>query len=905
MKTEGSNLVHIALAISPQGHLYLDAGPLIEEELDPSIAERITKLFSEDTNSGLLHLGLEDFPNALPPSFTFWQQYARRFLTEVCTLHETSTSQDLTNVPVPPLYNRQEIVNQAPFMKGSDYLDVDLLEKIWLSLFQCLKSELKSFDNNLENYLNHYNPSWNQVGRIYLHLAENKANDTYPFAFLATYTSRIGSNAKLQHIPLKKALQEHAETRNNAVLIKLLLPLQKASHQNEFIKQLVDSNDVFKQLLWTARQAHQFLQNIPILESCGLMVRVPNWWDPKKPSRPQVSVTIGSNKNSHMMLKSIVDFDINVSLHNNETLTESEWRELMTSTENFVKIKGQWVEIDQKKLEEVLSHWKKVQRHVKDDGLSFAEGMRLLAGISDHNRGLGESESDITAWSNINPGEWLKETLQALRNPQDSTTHDIIVVLEKLLLATLRPYQKAGVQWLWLLYNLRLGGCLADDMGLGKTIQVLSLLLLIKNLQKQSSPCLLVVPASLLGNWQAEINRFAPSLKFLIIHSSAHDLRNITTEKIDLFDVIITTYAMLNRMPKLLEIIWNLVVLDEAQMIKNPAAKQTRAAKSLKCDVKLILTGTPIENHLIDLWSLFDFTSPGLLGSRKAFVEHEKNQAFYAAIRTLVGPYILRRLKSDRRIIQDLPDKTEINAFCSLSKQQAFLYQQAVDSLSEVLNDIDSIQRRGAILSYILRFKQICNHPDQWLGYGGYEPEKSGKFIRLQEICEEIAAKQEKVLIFTQFREIIPSLAAFLSKIFGHEGLILHGATPIKQRAQLVETFGQEHGPQFFILSIKAGGTGLNLTNASHVIHFDRWWNPAVENQATDRAYRIGQKKNVLVHKFICKGTIEEKIDDLIMSKKTLSQEILSHQDEVVLTSLSNEDLIKMVSLDIHQVLTN
>jgi len=896
------HITPLALVLSPQGHLYLDRGPSAQESLPSALAEEIAILFEQDIFYGVLHLGIRNFSTPLPPSFAFWQQYSRLFVTEICKFYEASQSSNEIILPAPSPQELQELVDQAPFVKGCEYLTAKLLEDVWLSLTLCLTSELKSFENNLENYLHHYNQALNQVGRICLHLAENKQNDQFPFAFLATYTSRLSHDSKLQHIPLKQALQEYAGAKNNAVLLKLLLPLQKAADQSAFIKNLIDSDDLLRPVLWTARQAHLFLQDIPVLETCRVMVRIPNWWNPKKPSRAQVSVTIGTKKGSLLGMDSLVDFDLHFALNNNETLTPQEWQDLLSSTENFVKIKGQWVEVDQAKLKEVLAHWKIVQQQVKHNGLSFAEGLRMLAGISGRHQ-EGASETEIADWSHITPGEWLNETLNTLRNPQTSAAHDIAPVLEKSLRATLRPYQQAGVAWLWLIYRLKLGGCLADDMGLGKTIQVLSLIVLINSLETNKGPTLLVIPASLLGNWQTEIARFTPHLNILIVHSSVNDPREITSEKISRSDIIITTYAVLHRIPLLTEIEWNLVVLDEAQMIKNSQAKQTKAVKKLKSRVRLALTGTPVENRLNDLWSLFDFTSPGLLGSEKAFIDHGKKPQFFAAIRMLVSPYILRRLKNDRRIIQDLPDKTEMQAFCALSKQQAALYLQSVNELSARLEEVDKIQRRGLVLSYLLRFKQICNHPDQWLGHGGYAPEMSGKFLRLQEICDQIATKQEKVLVFTQFREIIPALAQFLATIFGHDGLVLHGQTPVKQRAQLVQAFQQEQGPQFFILSLKAGGTGLNLTNASHVIHFDRWWNPAVENQATDRAYRIGQKKNVLVHKFICKGTIEEKIDELIASKKNLSQEILSTQNEVVLTELSNEDLIKIVSLDLHQVL--
>jgi non-specific serine/threonine protein kinase len=351
-----------------------------------------------------------------------------------------------------------------------------------------------------------------------------------------------------------------------------------------------------------------------------------------------------------------------------------------------------------------------------------------------------------------------------------------------------------------------------------------------------------------------------------------------------------------------------LVALDEAQAIKNPEAKQTRAAKKLNAQARFALTGTPVENRLGDLWSIFDFINPGLLGSSKEFTSlvkrlAEKPHNPYGPLRELVRPYILRRLKTDKKVIADLPDKTEVKAFCQLSRQQAALYQQAVKELAEQLDDAEGIKRKGVVLSFLMRFKQICNHPSQWLGDGAWAEEDSGKWARLRDIAEVIAAKQEKALVFTQFREVTAPLSAFLGGVFGRPGLVLHGATPVTKRQALVRRFQEDESVPFFVLSLKAGGAGLNLTAASHVVHFDRWWNPAVENQATDRVFRIGQAKNVLVHKFVCRGTVEEKIDALIESKKHLATELLEGGAELNLTELKDEELLQLVALDLHAAL--
>jgi non-specific serine/threonine protein kinase len=480
------------------------------------------------------------------------------------------------------------------------------------------------------------------------------------------------------------------------------------------------------------------------------------------------------------------------------------------------------------------------------------------------------------------------------------------------LQGTLRPYQRQGVAWLRFVTQLGLGACLADDMGLGKTIQVLALLLCLRQeaTARPRTPSLLVIPASLLGNWRSEAARFAPSLQLLCLHPAETDQRTLAsiaaapaTHLTDA-DLVITTYAMLSRQPWLAEQRWRLVILDEAQAIKNPATRQSKATRQLSARARIVLTGTPVENRLGDLWSLFDFLNPGLLGSAKifqAFVKglqaREQNQ--FAPLRQLVGPYILRRLKTDRAIIADLPEKTETPRYCNLTRAQIQLYEHTVQALQSALASVDSMARRGLVLQALLRLKQVCNHPSQLSGDGAYRPTDSGKFLRLAEICDELAARQEKVLIFTQFREIIAPLAAHLVTVFGRGGLVLHGGTGVQQRKTLVDHFQSDDGPPFFILSLRAGGTGLNLTAASHVIHFDRWWNPAVENQATDRAFRIGQQRNVLVHKFITSGTIEERIDAMLSEKRQFAEDILSSDSEVNLTELPDDELLQLVRLDV------
>jgi superfamily II DNA or RNA helicase len=897
------NSISPTLAISPSGRFHLDLTYAANAALPSAVLARIQHAFAHNAHAGLLYLGASELAIPLPPSLAFGRELAHLFMTRLCAMPDLAQQWDRLALPAPQAALSQLIAGMPP-MVGAEYLDMARLEALWADLLQETRAQIALDDGDVQAWLARKHPSWNLLGRVCFHLAENKASLDAPFAFLATYGATVSQQAKVQHVPLGRALQEYAGSENREALLRLLMPVHKASEHCPWLAALVASGAIFHARAWSPQDAHQFLQNIPLFEASGIVVRIPDWWKPGQPSRPQVQVNIGQRA-AGLGLNALLDFDIAFSL-GEEVLTEAEWAALMAAGAGLVRLKGRWVEVDQAQLDTVLAHWKMVQRRVNDagEGISFLDGMRLLAGVSVEARGAPALAAASQDWSRVVAGDWLKTVLDDLNHPAQA--RDAALPGPELK-AQLRPYQQDGVRWLHLLNRLCLGGCLADDMGLGKTVQVLALLLLAKR-AGDPGPHLLVLPASLIGNWQTEMARFAPGLSTLVAHPSALPTRSLVAlpaERFGQADVVLTAYGTLMRVPALMDMRWSIVVLDEAQAIKNPGAQQTRAVKNLHSRVRFALTGTPVENSLGDLWSLFDFICPGLLGSAKAFASFVKRLeqgegAAYAPLRKLVQPYILRRLKSDKRIIGDLPDKTELKAYCALSRMQVSLYQAAVQALQQQLASLDGIARRGAVLAFLMRFKQICNHPAQWSGDGHYAPEDSGKFARLREIAEEIAARQEKVLVFTQFQEMTAPLHDFLQQVFKRPGLVLHGGTAIRARKGLVDQFQEESGPPFFVLSIKAGGTGLNLTAAAHVIHFDRWWNPAVENQASDRAYRIGQKKNVLVHKFICRGTIEEKIDALIESKQDLSNDILEGGAEARLTEMSNDELIRMVSLDIN-----
>jgi hypothetical protein len=888
----------LAPVLTPHGVLTLrpDADA---PALEPARAARLTTAFTRGSGHGLLYLGVDEVGTALPPALSYWREFSARYTTDLCARPDIAEGRTKPPLPVPADDELTRLAAAVPPMIGAEYLNAALLSGLWRDIDRAFDAELADARLPVQAFLKSRHPAWNLVGRVHFNLAENHKDEDCPFAFLATYTTRLSAAAKAQHLPLGKALQEYAGANNRERLLSLLMPVQRAAEQCGWLKTMVDAGDIFHPLRWTPQQALQLLNDAHALEGAGVTVRMPASWRMNRPPRPHVKATVGGRAPSRLGMEALLDFRMEVTL-DGENLSAAEVRGLLAQSDGLAFIRGKWVEVDRKRLSRTLSQFEAIERHATADGLPFAEAARLLAAAAISGEETGAA-ADVD-WSETVAGPWLAETLAALRRP-DGTSVDPGQALR----GTLRPYQRAGVQWLHLLSRLGLGACLADDMGLGKTIQVLSLLIVLKSEAAggRRKPSLLVAPASLLGNWAAEIAKFAPGLDAIVVHPSAMSAEALKAgTDLEDVDLVITSYGTLARADWLRTTAWRLAVIDEAQAIKNPDAKQTRFVKQLEAQARIALTGTPIENRLGDLWSIFDFVNPGLLGSSGQFSSYVKSLAErphnpYGPLRELVRPYILRRLKTDRSIIADLPDKTEVKAFCPLSRRQAALYQQAVDDLEEQLGDADGMARKGLVLAVLMRLKQICNHPSQWLGDHGWAEEDSGKLARLRELAEEISARQEKALIFTQFKETTAPLAAFLGQVFGRPGLVLHGGTAVAIRKDLVRRFQEDESVPFFVLSLKAGGAGLNLTAASHVIHFDRWWNPAVENQATDRAFRIGQTRNVLVHKFVCRGTVEDRIDQMISAKQQLAGDFLEGGADLTLTEMKDDELLRMVRLDL------
>lgn len=904
------------LAITPLGQLRLvDA---TEEDLAFGLAAELSpdliRAFTKSEIDGLVFLVSGRCESRLSASLQFWQSFANRYFT---SLRRTSGSltDDWRLPECPDEETLDDLLQSAPPMLGLEYLDRDGLRRIWNELDTHTRSRSEKHKRGLSGYLHSLNADWNLLGRVTFHLAENKKNPDRPFAFLATYTqspSQDRKNSTPQHVPLSEALKASIAVGDTKQLDALLTPVSKAAESTPAIAKMLQSKALFAPQAWSIAQAYEFFQSVPRLEESGVIVRIPDWWNASKPPRPHVTVRVGS-KNESTLSGDALNLDINVTV-DGEPLTQKELAQLMAAREGMTLLRGKWVQVDADRLQSAMNQWESL-RDEHASGIGFLEGMRLLSGLSVDG---GDVDEDTRTWSRIQPGDWLSDTLATLRDP----TGKFDLKTDRRLHATLRPYQSEGVQWLWFASQLGLGVCLADDMGLGKTIQVIALLLQMKfggngSNPDDAPPSLLILPTSLLGNWQREVERFGPDLKMLVAHRSACDasrLKAIAKDPSDElfgYDLVATTYGLARREKWIEDMKWNLVILDEAQAIKNAGAAQTKAIKKIPSRGRILLSGTPVENHLGDLWSLFDFCSPGLLGTAaqfKRFVnakDERQRSARLAAVRRLIQPYVLRRMKTDPRIVPDLPAKTEMRVDCGLTKAQTALYRAVTDELEQALEVAAGIQRRGMVLGALMQLKQICNHPALYLKQSNYDQTASGKYTELRSICETILEKQEKVLIFSQFQSMCEPLSNFLADVFGRKGLILTGRTVTKKRSQLVEMFQAESGPPFMVISVKAGGTGLNLTQASHVVHFDRWWNPAVEDQATDRVFRIGQKRNVLVHKFVCRGTLEEKIDDIIRGKKELSRELFGgdKSGEISLTEMSNDQLLNFVALDLEKAM--
>ena len=815
-----------------------------KDPYEKSLQERLCK----EPFKTVFDMGFEPKRAQDTASVAFLRQVAGAFVKALTDIPELEIAREEAVVR-PSEELCEELLLSVPFGIGTEYITAAWVDGIFRKLKEVFASEIAAYEGTVQLYLTEKSQQLRVPERIFFHLVENKQDEgRYPFAFLATYATR-DSQGMVRHMPLSYALTEYEHERGK--LVELLSCLNGAAEASALIGDFMESGELFHPLGLTAAEAYAFLRDAEAIEAAGILCRVPNWWK-RGSGQVAMQVRLGEEKPSMLGFDALVSMKPELTV-DGVALTGAEIRKLLAQTEGLALLKGKWVVVDHARLRALLASMEKYEGSV-----TLLEALRMETGI-------GETQ-DIDIGPLVTNGKWLGTMFAKLRQPAGMRGRRVPATVK----ATLRPYQKQVLTWL-------------DDM-------------------RRSDPetrVLLIVPASLLGNWKKEAERFTPAIEVQILHGmTSAAMKELASSPPFL---TITTYGMVSRLAALQERRWSAVILDEAQAIKNPGTKQTRAIKKLQADQRVAMTGTPIENDLTNLWSLFDFLNKGLLGSSDEFnlfaKQLEKNPEGYQKLKNMVSPFILRRVKTDKSIIADLPDKLETIDYTDLSAKQIVLYRKQVSELEKAISEAEGMQRRGIVLSAITKLKQICNHPDQFLGQETYDPKESGKFAMLREICETIYEKRERVLVFTQYREITEHLAEFLEQIFHAKGLVLHGGTRVKRRQEMAEAFNGEDYVPFMVLSVKAGGTGLNLTGANHVIHFDRWWNPAVENQATDRAFRIGQTKDVVVHKMVCTGTIEERIDTLISSKKELSENVIGAGGETWITELGDKELMELLRL--------
>lgn len=671
----------------------------------------------------------------------------------------------------------------------------------------------------------------------------------------------------------------------------LLLSLGQAGSICPRIEDSLKSNQPHGYTL-DAAGAHDFLtEKAILLKQSGFTVMFPGWWtNSGAKERISLRASVKSPKlksSGELSLSSIIDFDWEVAL-GGVKLSLAELKALAKLKSPLVRLRGQWVEVNLEQIQAAVDSWKKKE----SDRTTVGDIIKMAVGAKDPPRGF--------EFTGVTATGWIGNLLQQLdgNSPLEQLSPS------ETFNGSLRPYQTRGFSWLAFLAKWGLGACLADDMGLGKTVQTLALIQR-NRCSNERRPVLLVCPTTVVNNWQKEAKKFTPGLSVLVHHGIGRNKEDAFKKMVVDHAMVIMSYGLLFRDIKFLqEVDWAGVVLDEAQNIKNPETKQAKAARSLKSDYRIALTGTPVENNIGDLWSIMEFLNPNFLGTQTQFkrkffvpIQAEHDRAATERFKRITGAFVLRRLKTEKSIISDLPEKQEMKVMCPLTKEQASLYSAVVRETEEALKSSEGIQRKGLVLATLAKLKQVCNHPAQFLKDNSSIPGRSGKLSRLTEMLEEIMEVGEKALVFSQYAEMGKLLRKHLMETFGREALFLHGAVPKTQRDLMVERFQNDgDGPAIFILSLKAGGTGLNLTASNHVFHFDRWWNPAVENQATDRAFRIGQTRNVQVHKFVCAGTIEEKIDDMIENKKEVAEKVIG-VGESWITELSDKDLKELWKL--------
>ena len=824
---------------------------------------------NDNKYSIVFNLAFEDNENIEFESTRYLQKISKRLIRYILNIPGLEIVRNNIEINYDD-FELNELLEDTPFCIGNEFINLDWIKNIINNLLDIYKSEISKFEGSVDLYFTNKNKTLIVPSRVYFHMVEAPNGDA-PFAFMVTYTTI--KDGSIKHFPLRQALKEYNNMETE--FRELTKSLYKVAKESTFINDLIQNGEIFSPIYLNTEEAYTFLKEISIYEKNGIVCRIPNWWSQRSKST-SIEVDIEQKKKDgfgYFKIGNLIGFSPKMKYQGID-ITQDEIEELLVKTEGLSVIKGKWVEIDKNKLKKLLDEYE----IIKNDGSSFSE-------LVHYTRINTYKDDDIKIeFTNDN---WI----QNLVNKNLDSTPELLDISNNFN-GKLRPYQMDGFKWLLGMSQFGFGVCLADDMGLGKTIQILAFLLSYSKFSDKH--VLLIVPASLLGNWEREIQKFTPTMDYYIARYIKSDALKIKNSFLT-----ITTYQVSQSLTTLYDIDWGITILDEAQAIKNPDTKTAKKIKSIKRETSIALTGTPIENNLLNLWSVFDFLNPGLLGSESEFRKNynikSANTNNVSSLSKIIKPFILRRLKTDKKIIDDLPEKNENVLFTELTKKQIVLYKKIVSELDDKkISEENQFAQKRIVLTAILHLKQICNHPSQFTGDEDFSILDSGKFVALKELCETIFEKREKVLIFTQFKEITEPLNNLLKEVFHKEGFIITGDTSTTQRDKYVNEFQNGDVP-YMILSLKAAGVGLNLTSATNVIHFDRWWNPAVENQATDRAYRIGQKKCVNVYKFTTRDTIEEIIAALMETKTKLSDSVLDNVDNNVFNKLSTEELLKAI----------
>jgi SNF2 family DNA or RNA helicase len=887
--------------------LYATRASLQNAGLADEVRVRLERAFAHGTGQALLELGARQIGAALPADLSFWRDFAAAFISRLW--HDSEASQHSNEasffssrssldalalqVALAPEFKGREQLSPAVLLEFEEFLDEALLDLY----------EQQGTQADVQNILRELNAQWANLGKIHFNLAEQRGDPESPFVFFATFAQALTGSGRIQHTPLYDALQNAEPVRAEGWVSAVLQPITTAAAQCAWLQQQIESLDLYHPIRLTATEAYAFLKDASILEAAGIVVRVPAVW--KSASRFKLAASVGERLPSMLGTDALLDFKVEATL-DNERLTEADIRALMQGEDGLQLIRGRWVEVKKATLSPLLLKLKRMQKEA-EAGISIARAMRLVAGAN-----LDDEQSQATGWGQVTAGPWLSRLLDEMRNPEGLAA----ITVEPTFIGTLKPHQHIGLRWLYLLHKLGLGALFSDDMGLGKTPTTIALLLTLKRERDEALladpkasayPSLLVAPPTLLDNWAQELNKFAPSLKYLIAHNSeesaGEDFRQLKPKDFAGVDLVMVSYSMQGKYPWVKDCPWNLAILDEAQAIKNPETVMARTSKVIKARSRIAITATPVENSLLDLWSILEFANPGLLGTRRqfgAFVRDLNEREDLEPLRRLITPYLLRRLKTDPEIAKDLPKKTEELTYCALTPVQAALYQARVEQFTLDLKTLKGPARKMAIFNSILDFKTICNSAAHYRGDSHWIETESNKLTQLRQIAESCKKNGRKLIVFSQYAQATGPLMHFLRGIFGKPGCMMNGKTRIgKERTELRQQFQTDEETRFFVLTIKTGGVGLNLTAGSVVVHYDRWWNPAVEDQGTDRAHRFGQTEDVLVYKFVCRGTVEERIDALIESKKSLARDVLEVRKSPALHELSNAQILNLVSLDI------